>query len=170
MIDNHTLRQYSTLDPNEALVRITQIYKRPSLDVRFGPGRTQEWYEHFLENYHKTGLRYEHDELSADKLVLTVQIFWLNEEEWIKASQSDPMALKNTRITTNWCQEHGILNTRIRELKIDGKWWASIQTQQGDAWEYTSIGNLITGQLTALPGMAKTVLLPSAKGKNGNNL
>jgi hypothetical protein len=162
MIDDFTLKQHSTLDLNLATVRITQMYRRPSLEVQFAPDKSQEWYVNFLEKYHKTGLRYEQRSYSPDKLVLTKQIFWLNEEEWEKASTQDPFAVENMERTMKWCSEYGITNTRIREVKKDGKWWASLTTQVGQQWEYASIGNLMVNQVL-LPGQ-KQVLLPNIKG------
>ena len=168
MIDIHTLTQYSTLDPKTALCRITQIYRRPSLDVDFGQKRSQEWFHHFLETYHKTGLRYEQNNLSSDKLTMIVQIFWIDEAHWLEASLKDPFAVKNTKINMAHCKKYGITNTRIREIKKDGRWWASVKNLTGDTWDYMSIGNLMTQQL-ALPSTSKTILLPTST-DHGNNL
>jgi len=176
MIDLHTLTQYSTLDPGTALCRITQIYQRPSLDVNFGQDRSQEWFENFLEKYHKTGQRYEQKNLSPDKLTLVVQIFWIDEEHWLAASRQDPFAVENAEISIGYCEKHGIKHTRIREIKKDGRWWASVKNLVGDQWDYVSIGNFMTSQL-ALPNQSpKIIELPASplmidtKDKNGDNL
>jgi hypothetical protein len=143
ILDRHILRQHSTLDPTQATCRITQIYVRPSLDVSF-KSNTQEWFQHFLEKYHKTGLRYDQSSLSPDKLTLTIQIFWKNQEEWIKASRGDPIAIKNTEEALIYCAEHNIKQIRVREIKIDGVWFSSAKIQQDKDWAYLSLGGMLT--------------------------
>jgi hypothetical protein len=177
MSDKFALIKASTLNINDATVRITQIRRRPSLDIPFLED-PPEWYDHFIKNYHAPGFRKGQVSYSPDKLTETRQIYWISEEKWLAASNHDPVAVENELRHIAYCKEHGISHTRIREIKKDGRWWANVITQVDEEWVATAIGDLVVPSRVLLPGETPVSLIVETaqrdakriENKNGNDL
>jgi hypothetical protein len=166
MADRFDLERANTLDPNDATVRITQIRRRPSVDIPFLTN-TSEWYEHFIKNYHAPGYRRGQETLSPDELTLTSQILWISEEKWLAASDHDPVAVENEKRHMAYCEQHGITHTRIREVKKDGVWWCQAITQVDSKWIPMAVGDLIVPSKILLPNQTPASLVIENSLKNG---
>ena len=167
LITNETLRKYSTLRLEDATMRITQIRVRPSIDVEWVEN-SQEWLEHFLEKYHKTGQRYSKAYPSEDRLTRVTQIYWIDRAHWAMANKTDPVVIKNTTETNAYYASVGVIQTKILEQKIHGDWYASIKTNvsdegnlnildagDGSNWNRFSLGDMILHNPTLLGNVNK---------------
>jgi hypothetical protein len=148
-------------------MRITQIRVRPSIDVEWHKN-SQEWFEHFLEKYHKTGQRYAQNYPSEDKLTRVTQIYWIDRAHWAAANKTDLLVIKNTTETNEYYSKLGVIQTKILEQKIHGDWYASIKTNVSDkgaldtldsgdssTWNRFSLGDMILHNPTLLGNVNK---------------